>query len=143
MYGNLSDTQLVKRSLSPQAIGGNATVDGTGVDCAGYETLQVIVNAGHINAGTLTIKLQESSDDASADPYADIALATTPALAAADDDEVFLIDVNLSERERYIRAVATDASGGGAACVGVTFSLARGRHAPPTQENTVVRIGYA
>lgn len=142
MYQNPSDTQLVKLSLSPQAVGGSATVNGTGVDCLAYEALQVVVAIGDVAAGTLTVKLQESSDDAVADAYADITDATTGAVAGSGDDEIYLIDVNLSERERYIRAVVTDAGGGGANYVSVTFNLARGRHAPPTQENTVVRIGY-
>lgn len=143
MYGNPSDTQLVKRSLSPQAVGAGATVNGAGVDCLGYEALQVIVNVGDVAAGTLTVNLQESSDDAVADAYADITGATTGAVAAAGDDEIYLIDVNLSEVERYVRAVVTDAGGGGANYVAAELVLSKGRHNPPTQENTVVRIGYS
>jgi hypothetical protein len=143
MYGNLSDSHLVKGSLWPQAVTQDDDTNGDGVDCLGYETLLAVVAAGDIAAGTVTVKLQESSDDGSTDAYADIASATTGAIAAAGDDEVYLIDVNLSERERYIRAVATDAGGGGANEVAAVFVLSKGRHLPPTQENTVVKIGYS
>jgi hypothetical protein len=142
MYGNLSDTQLVKLSIVPQSIASGATVNGTGVDCAGYETLLVDIEIGLATTGNVTVKLQESSDDGSVDTYADIALATTAAIDSTGDNEPYLIDVNLSERERYIRAVATVAGGGTVVC-GVSAHLAKGRHAPPTQDNTVVKIGYA
>jgi len=142
MYGNLSDTQLVKQTIAPQSIASGAAVDGTGVDCAGYETLLAVIEVGLATTGNITVKLQESSDNAGSDPYADITSATTPAVSDTGDNEPYLIDVNLSERERYIRAVATAAGGGTVVC-GATLILAKGRHAPPTQDNTVVRIGYA
>jgi len=142
MYGNLSDTQLVKQSIAPQSISSGASVDGTGVDCLGYETLLVDIEIGLATTGNVTVKLQESSDNGSSDAYADITSATTGAISDTGDNEPYLIDVNLSERERYIRAVATVAGGGTVVC-GVSCHLAKGRHAPPAQDNTVVKIGYA
>jgi hypothetical protein len=142
MNNNLSDSVLVKQVIASQSIASGATVDGTGVDCAGYERLTVAIEVGLASTGNVTVKLQESSDNTGSDPYADIALATTAALDSTTDNEQYLIDVNLSEREQYIRAVATVAGGGTVVC-GVVFLLAGGRHLPPTQDNTVVRIGYA
>jgi hypothetical protein len=137
-----SDSVLVKQSLAPQAVTIGATVNGTGIDCAGYETLIVAVEAGAIADTTnfsVTVKLQESSDDANADPYADITSATTGAIAHAGADETYMFDVDLSERERYIRAVATGGAAGGG-LVSATFILSGGRHQPPTQVNTVVSV---
>jgi len=136
-----SDHILVKQSVAPQLI--TDTTNGTGVDCLGWETLQVIPNVGDIPTGdTVTIKLQESSDDGDSDAYADITGATTAALAPAADDEPYTFDVNLSERERYIRAVVSE-TGAGTSIVGVIFNLMDGRTLPPTQDNTPIQVGYA
>ena len=145
MYGNLSDTQLVKQGIAPQAVAAGATVQGGGIDCLGYETQQVVVEMGAIVSGankTVTVKLQESSDNNVADAWADVASATTGAIANAGQNEPYIVDVNLSEVERYLQAVATGGSSDGG-LVSATFVLAKGREAPPTQVNTVVRIGYS
>jgi hypothetical protein len=141
MIQNSTDTVLVKQSLAPQAVA-NATVNGTGIDCSGYEHLLVVANLGAIADSsnvTLTVKLQESSDDASADPYADITGATTGAIANAGQNNPYVFDVNLSERERYLRAVVTGGSSGGG-LVSATFHLSGGRHLPPTQVKTVISV---
>jgi hypothetical protein len=137
-----SDNVLVKKSLAPQAVTTGATVNGTGVDCAGYESLMVDVELGAIvdsaNVSVL-VKLQQSSDDGSVDTYADITGATTGAVLNAGANEPYVFDVNLSECERYIRAVAIGgASGGG--LVSAAFHLSGGRHLPPTQVNTVISV---
>lgn len=132
-----SDHFLVKQGIPPQTIADDT--EGNGIDCVGYETLLVIVEMGDMGTSTDTVKLQQSSDDAAADPYADIADATVSA-AAAGENEPYLIELNLSERERYIRAFASETVADG--LLGVTFILMNGRHLPPTQENTVVQIGY-
>lgn len=139
MYHTLSEDALVKQNLAPQSIASGASENGAGQDAQGYETLLAVVAAGVATTGNVTVKLQESSDDGDADAYADITDATTPAIGPTGDEEPYLIELNLSERERYIRAVATVA-GGGSVLVGVTFLLGRGRHLPPTQDNTVVQV---
>ncbi len=134
------------QALPPQDVATGAdVVTGDGVDCERWEGLLAICNIGAVaaNAGTksVTCILQESSDDADADAYADIALATTGAVVNAGENEPYLIDVNLSERERYIR-VTIDGGSGDGGLVGVVFVLYRGRRAMPTQTNTVVQIGW-
>jgi acetyl esterase/lipase len=49
--------------------------------------------------------------------------------------------VNLSEQERYLKPIATGGSSGGG-LASVTCILLRGRHNPPTQDNTVVQVGF-
>jgi hypothetical protein len=142
MNPNTSDNVLVKQSIAPQAVGTGAIVNGTGVDCAGHETALVDVELGAIVDGaniSVTVKLQESSDDGVADAYADIAGATTGAVLNAGQNEPYLFDVNLSERERYIRAVATGGSSGGG-LASAAIHLGGGRHRPPTQVNTVISM---
>lgn len=135
----ISDNSLLYQAIAPQSIASGATVNGTGKDCAGYEQLLAVVEVGLATTGDVTVKLQESSDNGSVDTYADVTGATTPAVGPSGDLETYLIEVNLSERERYLRAVATVANGGTVVC-GVTFALSRGRHLPPTQQNTVVKV---
>jgi len=140
-YGRTpSDTIKVVQSLEPQAVN-NATVNGTGVNCQGWDAALVVINVGVIGSTSLTVKLQESSDDGAVDTYADITDATTGALVTAGDQSVYIMDVNLSEIEQYIRAVAISASAVDD-FVGVTFCLMSGRHLPPTQAETVVQVGY-
>jgi len=140
----VTDEHLYKRSIAPQAVGSSATVNGAGVDCQGTEGLLAIVNIGAIVDSsniTLTVKLQQSSDDGDSDAYADITDATTDAIANDGQNEVYLIELNMSERERYIRAVVTGGSSGGG-LVGCVLELFRRRHGVPTQTNTVVQIGF-
>jgi len=105
-----------------------------------------IVNVGNVDTGStkyVIVLLQESSDDGDTDSYADISLATTPSVLLAGDDEVYLIELNLSERERYIRCTIDGGDGDGSDGVSVSFALFRGRLAVPTQQNTVVQVGFA
>jgi len=140
MYGNLSENFLVKQVVAPQAIA-SGSVNGSSVDCSGYETLLVDIEIGAIVDAankSLTVKLQDSANNSD---WADITGATTGAILAAGDGEPYLMDVNLSEVERYVRAVATAGSADGG-LVAVAFILGKGRHLPPTQVNTVIQVGY-
>jgi hypothetical protein len=142
MYHTPSQNSLVKQSIAPQAVAGAATVNGTGVDCAGYESALVDIEVGAIVAAagkSLTIKLQESSDNGVADAFADITGATTSAIVAAGQNKPYLFDVNLSEREQYLRAVVTGGAADGG-LVSVSIQLSNGRHLPPTQDNTAIQI---
>lgn len=140
----MSDHVRPYQSLAPQAVGSAATVNGTGVDCQGWEGALVVVEMGAIvdtSNITLTVKVQQSSDDGDADAYADVTDATTGAIPNSGENEVYLIELNMSERERYIRAVVTGGSAGGG-LVSATIVPFRGRHLPPTQQNTVVQVGF-
>lgn len=142
MLHSPSSEILAKQGIAPQAVGTGATVEGNYIDCLGYESAQVIVEAGAINAGAnigVTVKLQEDEDGTGSGT--DITGATTGEIANAGQNEPYVFDINLSEFERYLRPVAIGGSSGGG-LVGVTFLLMRGRHLPPTQVNTVVRVGY-
>jgi hypothetical protein len=134
----ISQHILVEQDIAPQQINTGNSVNGGGVDCSGYENLMAAVSVGVVDTGNITVILQESDDDGVADAYAAITDATTGAIAAAGENEMYLIDANLSEHKRWVRARAT-AAGGGFALVGVNLEL-HGRRLPPTQENTVVRV---
>jgi len=139
MSHNLSDSVLVKQALAPQAIAAAAVINGSSLDCAGYESLLVQVEAGAI-ANTanysLSVKLQESADNSS---FSDISGAATPTLLNAGQNAPYLLSVNLSERKRYLRAVATGGSAGGG-LLAVSFTLAGGRHLPPIQDKNLISL---
>ncbi len=144
MYGTLSDNFLVKQGLAPQVSTIGAEVKGGGVDCAGFETALLIAEVGAIVDGatkSVALKIQESDDDVDGH-YADIASATTGAILYAGENSPYLIDVNLSQFKRWLRAVNIGGAADGG-LVGGTWILGKGRHLPPTQENTVVRVGYS
>ena len=112
-----------------------STVNGTGFDTRGFESALIIVNSGaNGSSGTVDIKMQESSDDAVADAYADISGAAFTQITEANDNTIYVGTVKLEGRERYLRAVAVV---GTAACdLGITVVLMGGDVLPPTQVNT-------
>jgi hypothetical protein len=141
----ISDFHKYVQALAPQAVSTGAdVVTGSGVDCEGWEGLLAICEFGAIvDTANISLNaiLQESSDDGSADAYADIANAATGVKLNAGENEVYLIELNLSEIERYVR-VTIDGGSAGGGLVEITFVLFRGRRGPPTQENTVVQVGF-
>lgn len=91
------------------------TTNGTGIDRQGLNSCTLFVQTG-ASSGTpsaisLACKLQESSDDASADAYADITDAAITAITAVNT--YAQVDVDLTGCERYVRAVMTPAFTGG------------------------------
>lgn len=107
MKGNLNDILKAVYSLLPQSLAASAN-NGTGVDCKGFGEALIVVMAGATTgSGSHAFKVQESSDDASADAYADITDATFTAITTANDNAVYVGRLNLRNRERYIRVVDT------------------------------------
>ena len=134
-----SENSLIKQTLAPQVVAAGAAVNGTGVDCQGFESALVDIEVGAIVAAankSLTIKLQDSADNST---FADVINATTAAIVAAGQNKPYLFDVNLSERARYIRAVVTGGSVDGG-IVSASIHLSSGRHLPPTQDNAAIQI---
>lgn len=81
---------------------GTAARYSSGVDFANIEWAIFIVKMATIAAGgTNSLKLQQSSDDASADAYADLE-GTGVTVAADDDNQVFVLAIE-KPRERYVR----------------------------------------
>lgn len=139
-----SDNILVKQALAPQAVGtGDDAVTGTGVNCQGHEVALFEVNVGAVvDDDNITVAIQLQESESLSTGYTDIEDATTGAVAYADQNEIHLIEVNLSEYSQYIRVIADGGSAGGGVA-GVVVNLMRSRHLPPSQDNTVVQIGFA
>jgi len=141
----ITDNMKFVQALAPQSVSTGASVaTGAGVDTLGYEALLAIVEVGAVTDTTnysVMALLQQSSDDGSSDAYADISGATTAAISNAGQNEVYLIEINLSECERYIRCDIDGGSAGGG-FIGVSFVLFRARRGVPTQQNTVIQAGF-
>lgn len=134
------------QAIAPQAAGTGAdAVEGAGIDTLGYEVALFVVEMGAIAAAANTsvaVQIRESSDNNDSDAWADLAGATTGVIANSGQNEVYLIEVNLSEVERYLSPTVDGGSSGGG-LVGVSCLLMQDRHLPPTQQNTVVRYGFS
>lgn len=138
----LTSFALVKPAVVTASLGTGAT-NGPGVDCRGFERATLLVNVGVVPGdNTVTVKLQESSDNGAGDAFADVATATTGAIAAAGGSATYAIEVNLSKRERYLRAVATGAGTTPAVPTSAVLVLHRSTTAnmPATQDKTVVSV---
>lgn len=130
----VEETKSVQQ-IKPASYAAASTTKGAGVNTVGYDDLKVVANVGVITAtGVATLKLQESDTDVDGD-YADIAGATFGGLVVADDEKVYVGNLNLSKRKPWIRAhlaVATDA-----AILGCTFELGAAKERPVSQDNDV------
>jgi hypothetical protein len=102
---DLHNELAVATSLAPAARSANTTVNGTGIDLAGFRAAAVVFVVGAITDGTHTPKIQESDDNAT---FTDVAAAdqsgTLAVLAASTNQEVSYLG-----SKRYIRAVSTTA----------------------------------
>lgn len=103
-----------------------ASSNGKSIDTKGAQWCAFIYQFGTTTtgtSGTVTFKLQESSDDGSSDTFADITGATTAALttdSGGQNAKRICISIPTAGRERYIRAVLTVA---GTVATGATGPL--------------------
>jgi len=113
------------------------------IDTQGYNYLTVIVGSGNIASALTALKLTES--DSSGSGYADITGAnadggtdidgvSTALPSASDDDKMFIFEVDLRTRKRYIKPVVT----GGGSSNGV-FCLAIASRANEAQGTAASR----
>lgn len=94
--------------LSPVARG-NGAVNGSVIDRRGYESAMVITLLGAQDSGDATVKLQHGSL-ANGSDQADFTTTSPTSAAMSTDDTVGCFTVDLTEAERYIRAVSTIAN---------------------------------
>lgn len=126
----------VVQALAPASYAAAAEAFTSGIDCQGFDELLVILHCGVFTAtGDLTCQLEESSDDADADSYADITGATFSEVTVSNDNTDYVGRIDLAKRERYIRlGYDVDDDDG---IFGVTFILSNAKVRPVTQINTV------
>lgn len=98
-------------SYSPQSTSAGAEAFTTGVDCRGYRRARVLLVCGTATA-TGTIAAANVQDSADNSTYADVTGADFDAITTSNDNTIHHIDVDLTQRARYLRVaydVDTDA----------------------------------
>lgn len=95
--------------VSDSAAAAQTAVTSDAVDMRGFQACQFVVALGDITAtGTVSAKVQQSSDDGATDAYSDLTGATAAA-TDADSDGLLVIDVSHPEK-RYLKCVLTRAT---------------------------------
>lgn len=125
----------------PAAIVDDASFTTAAIDTAGYDYLTVVCQLGATDIAMTALKLQES--DASGSGYADISGATfdggsdiegtADALPAADEDNgLFIFQVDMRGKKRYVDLVATAGNGSTGTFMSVVAILSKAGIGPDT-----------
>lgn len=127
--------EKVIRVMNGVAAGTSAQTS-SAIDTAGYEGVKIYTLFGAITSGAVTsVKVQQSSDDASADAYADLE-GTSIAVADDDDNQVVVHDI-YRPRERYLKVIVSRSTQN-AVIDGIVAVLYSARSLPPTNDATTV-----
>jgi len=137
---------LVKPSLDPESR--TAAANGLGVDCLGFEEALIVFHLGAHDRTTgdetIEAKVQESSDNGAGDAFADVPGATTGVLGNvvpnATSGNLYLIHVNLSKRERFLRVVTAVAGTTPIDLCSAVILLFNPRNAALAQDNPVATV---
>lgn len=137
---------LVKPTLDPESR--TASANGLGVDCRGYEKALFVFHLGAHDRTTgdetIIFKVEESSDNGSVDAFAAVSGAASATIGDvtpnATSGNVYLIEVNLSKRERYLRGVTTAAGTTPIDLCSCSVLLFNGRNLAVSQDASVVSV---
>ena len=117
-------------------VAGTSDQTSSAIDMAGYDGVKIYTLFGAITSGAVTsVKIQQSSDDASADPYADL-LGTDIAVADSDGDQVVVHDI-YRPLERYLKVIVLRHTQN-AVIDGIVAVLYGARSLPPTNNAATV-----
>lgn len=108
MAFNLSRAGKVTR-VSNAVAAGVTDVTSSAIDMKGFDSCQFIVLLGAIvTAAVTSVKAQQSSDDGSADAYADLE-GTGITVADDDDNQMVVLDID-HPQERYLKCIVDRAT---------------------------------
>lgn len=132
---NRANTEKVIRVMNAVAAGQTAQTS-SAIDTKGFDGVKIYSAFGAITAGAATsVKVQQSSDDASADAYADL-LGTSVTVADDDDNQVVVHDI-YRPRERYLKVVISRATQN-AVIDGIIAVLYSATKSPTTDDSSTV-----
>lgn len=139
MKGNLDKTVKALRALVPADMAAT-TVTGPDIDCEGYSEALFILSTGVI-ATSLDVKLQEANEHATtpdtAGTYADVAGAAFTQITSANDDTVYVMRVDLTQRRRFLRLTETGVGTTGAYAASVILTPSEW---PASQAQTAISV---
>lgn len=139
--GALEDQCKIVRHSDPVAVGTTLITPTNGIDMSGYQGCMFIVHYGTITDGTNFLKVQQSSDDGSADAYADLE-GTKVSAAVGDDDKDMVVDV-WRPRERYLKCLVSRGGSTGAVINGITAILYGARSRPQAHSGLAAHEHHA
>jgi len=104
----MSANKSIAQNVKPKyGVAGSAagTVNGTGIDTAGYQEACVVLSVGNIT-GNLDVKVQDSADNST---FADVTGAAFVQVTASGDNsaQIGLLKLDGNTVRRYIRVVST------------------------------------
>jgi hypothetical protein len=115
-----------------------ATTNGASADCLGHESAKAIVYAAPTGAGTTSdFKLQESSDNTS---WSDVPGGAFTQITTAGGAKLYVMNVDLSKRSRYVRLVHTGAGGSAGGTFYGLLELYNARYRPVAQANAAFSV---
>ncbi len=115
-----------------------ATVNGTGVDTEGYTRAFAVVVAAPSGSGTTsTTTLQDSPDNTT---FTNVTGATFTSITTAGGTGVLTMDINLADRQRYLRLVHTGAGGSAAGEAAGLIELFNPQQAAVVQDHAAISV---
>lgn len=107
---SLLNGALFQKVIGYTAAASTGTTTSDAVDCAGAEGVLFLVDLGAITStGTVTCKVQQSSDDAASDAYSDVAGSSIVNVGDASTTKQILVEV-INPQKRYLKLLATRAT---------------------------------
>ena len=130
---NPSKSFLVKQVLDPAS---QTTVQHSEeIDCQGYENALLIVTVGAMASNSTLDVATNESDTEEGTPAVVTGAAFTQILAATGASKVYVGELLLKARKRWLQFDFTPAVG--AVVFGAVLVLSRGKYLPVTQDNAV------
>lgn len=115
-----------------------ATTNGASTDCLGYENAKAIVYSAPSGAGTTSdFKIQESADASS---WSDVTGGAFTQITTAGGAKLFVMDIKLNNRQRYLRIVHTGAGASAAGTFYGVMELFNARTRPVPQANAAFSV---
>ena len=132
---NVSADEKVVR-LSDAVVAGTSLITSSALDTQGYENVKFYTLFGAITSGGVqSVKVQQSSDDGSADAYADL-LGTSQSVADTDDNKIVVTEI-VKPRERYLKVLVPRATQN-AVVDGIVAVLSKARKKATSDDSTTV-----
>ncbi len=109
MHRPMMKSAKLLSAVTPTAGAAGATsINGSIIDCSGFDGCAIAVHFGAIVAGAATSIKAQAGNDSGLSDAADIA-GTSVTIADTDDDKVFYIDVQRPQKQ-YLRLVVSRAT---------------------------------
>ena len=126
--------------IPPVAIVDNASWTTTEIDTKGYDYATIVINLGASDVAAAALKVQES--DTSGSGFADVTglvygtstdiSGSTSSLPGTTNDTVWMFEVDLRNRKRYLDVVATAGNGTSGTFASGVCLLSRAKNHPQT-----------